>query len=175
MSGRQKSIVGTVVSDKMDKTVIVRVESTTRHRLYRKILKRSKRYLAHDDRFDAKPGDLVLLLETRPLSRHKRWRVAEILQRGEVPELAPREIDIEYIGRPREREEQPTASDEAPATEAMEQPTLAAEESSEAPESAPQSAETSAQDEPLVETPATQEVGANDGAGAGADDEEPAT
>jgi small subunit ribosomal protein S17 len=104
MPSRQKSLVGTVVSNKMEKTVVVLVESTTRHRLYRKILRRSKRYLAHDDRFESQPGDLVMLLETRPLSRHKRWRVSEVLKRGDVPDVAPREIDTEYIGVPRQKE-----------------------------------------------------------------------
>jgi small subunit ribosomal protein S17 len=116
MPSRQKSLVGTVVSNKMEKTVVVLVESTTRHRLYRKILRRSKRYLAHDDRFDSQPGDLVMLLETRPLSRHKRWRVGEVLKRGDVPDVAPREIDTEYIGVPRQKEtDDELAADASPA------------------------------------------------------------
>ena len=94
-------MTGRVVSDKMDKTVIVTVQSTKRHRLYHKILRRSKRYFAHDEG-DAKPGDLVRIEETRPSSRHKRWRVAEILRRGEVAEVAPREIDSEYLSKERE-------------------------------------------------------------------------
>ncbi len=101
MAGRQKTMTGRVVSDKMDKTVIVTVQSTKRHRLYHKILRRSKRYFAHDEG-DAKPGDLVRIEETRPYSRHKRWRVAEILRRGEVAEVAPREIDSEYLSKERE-------------------------------------------------------------------------
>ena len=109
MAATQKSLTGTVVSDKMDKTVVVLVQRITHHRLYRKAIKRSKRFLAHDDRFEAKPGDLVRILETRPQSRHKRWRVSEILKRGEVAEVAPREIDSEYFGRPREREAEPAA------------------------------------------------------------------
>ncbi len=121
MRGRQKSLTGTVVSDKMDKTVIVVVETTTRHRLYHKIMKRSKRYLAHDDHLEAKPGDLVRIMETRPMSRHKRWRVAEIIERGEVPEIAPREIDSEYIELHREREAPPAPrAAEAPETAAHE-------------------------------------------------------
>jgi small subunit ribosomal protein S17 len=100
----QKSITGTVVSDKMAKTVIVQVASTTRHRIYKKIMRRTKRYLAHDDRLGAKPGDTVRIVETRPLSRLKRWRVAEIVERGEVAEIAPREIDAEYLSRRREKE-----------------------------------------------------------------------
>ncbi len=117
MPGQAKGLIGTVVSDKMSKTVVVLVETTTRHRLYRKILRRSKRYQAHDDRLEAKPGDRVRLLATRPLSRHKRWRVAEILQRGEVAEVAPREIDSEYFGHRRER----APVEEAPATAAKPQ------------------------------------------------------
>jgi small subunit ribosomal protein S17 len=114
MSG-PKSMTGTVVSDKMAKTVIVKVERTATHRLYKKIMRRSSRYLAHDDHLDAKLGDTVRIVETRPMSRLKRWRVAEIVQRGEVAEIAPREIDAEYLSRPREKEEPaaPKATSEA--------------------------------------------------------------
>ncbi len=119
MAGRLKSLVGTVVSDKMEKTVVVAVETTTRHRLYHKIFRRTKRYQAHDDRLDAKVGDQVRILETRPLSRHKRWRVAEVLQRGEVAEVKPKEIDADLIERPREAaaEEVAAAPVAAPAAE----------------------------------------------------------
>ena len=107
MAEQQKSLTGTVVSDKMEKTVVVRVDHTMRHRLYHKIMKRSKRYLAHDDRLEAKLGDVVRIIEARPMSRHKRWRVAEIVERGEVAEIAPREIDAEYLALHREREAPP--------------------------------------------------------------------
>jgi small subunit ribosomal protein S17 len=141
-----KMLTGTVVSDKMDKTVIVTVQTTTRHRLYRKILKRSKRYMAHDDRFEAKTGDLVRIAEMRPLSRHKRWRVIEIVQRREVAEVAPREIDAEYINIQREREEPPAPKAKAPSDEA------------EAPADAPV-AEVPVAEEPTTdETPATDET-----------------
>jgi small subunit ribosomal protein S17 len=110
MAERQKSLTGIVVSDKMDKTVVVRVDHTSRHRLYRKIIRHSKRYFAHDDRLEAKPGDMVRIVESRPMSRHKRWRVAEIVERGEVAEIAPREIDTEYITMHREREAPPQAA-----------------------------------------------------------------
>ena len=129
MPGQAKGLIGTVVSDKMSKTVVVLVETTTRHRLYRKILRRSKRYQAHDDRLEAKPGDRVRILATRPLSRHKRWRVAEILQRGEVAEVAPREIDSEYFGRRRER----ASVEETPATGAKPQAVTDAPAAEEAP------------------------------------------
>lgn len=107
MAERQKSLHGTVVGDKMEKTVVVRVDHTTRHRLYHKIIKRSKRYLAHDDHLEAKVGDKVRIMEMRPMSRLKRWRVAEIVERGEVAEVAPREIDSQYLALQREREAPP--------------------------------------------------------------------
>ena len=146
MAATQKSLTGTVVSDKMDKTVVVLVQRITHHRLYRKAIKRSKRFLAHDDRFDAKQGDLVRILETRPQSRHKRWRVSEILKRGEVAEVAPREIDSEYFGRPREREAEPAAKP-PPAVEA---PT--AEAATETPVAEAHTAE-AATETPVVEAP----------------------
>jgi small subunit ribosomal protein S17 len=154
MPGQRKSLTGTVVSDRMDKTVVVLVETTTRHRLYRKILRRSKRYLVHDDRLDAKPGDLVRILETRPFSRHKRWRVAEILERGEVAEIAPREIDSEYLGRPRERETEAPAEPsavEAAVAEVGAEEERAAEAEAPAAEAAPEATAEAPTIEPTVE------------------------
>jgi small subunit ribosomal protein S17 len=78
----RKTRRGVVVSDKMDKTVVVVVEDRVRHPLYGKIMKRTARYTAHDEREEAGVGDLVLLMETRPLSKTKRWRVAEILEKA---------------------------------------------------------------------------------------------
>ncbi|AZB72064.1 30S ribosomal protein S17 [Synechococcus elongatus] len=75
-----KERVGTVVSDKMDKTVVVAVEDRTAHPKYGKIVVRTKRYKAHDEDNRAKTGDRVRIQETRPLSRTKRWTVAEILE-----------------------------------------------------------------------------------------------
>jgi small subunit ribosomal protein S17 len=127
MTGQRKALIGTVVSDKMDKTVVVVVHTTTRHRIYDKIMKRTRRFMAHDDRFEAKPGDIVRITETRPLSRHKRWRVAEVIQRGEVAEIAPREIDTEYLSLTRERAEPVApAAATAEATEAAAEPGEAA-------------------------------------------------
>ena len=159
MAETQKSLTGTVVSDKMEKTVVVLVERITHHRIYRKTLKRSKRFLAHDDRFDAKPGDLVRILETRPVSRHKRWRVSEILKRGEIAEIDPREIDSEYFGRPRERAAEVAAKPpaaEAPAAEAAAEPPAAeapeAEVATEAPAAEAPEAEV-ATEAPAAEAP----------------------
>jgi small subunit ribosomal protein S17 len=79
---RRKTRVGVVVSDKMDKTVLVAVRDTTRHALYGKILRRIKKYAAHDDTNACGVGDRVLIAETRPLSKTKRWRVAQILEKA---------------------------------------------------------------------------------------------
>jgi small subunit ribosomal protein S17 len=77
-----KERVGLVVSDKMDKTVVVAVENRTAHPKYGKIVIRTKRYKAHDETNECQVGDRVRIQETRPLSRTKRWQVAEILDRS---------------------------------------------------------------------------------------------
>lgn len=79
---QRKVRTGLVVSDKMDRTVIVNVETTVRHPLYGKIYKRNSKLHAHDETNDAKTGDRVRVIETRPLSKTKRWRVVEILERA---------------------------------------------------------------------------------------------
>jgi len=73
---------GFVVSDKMEKTVVVEVERTTRHPLYGKVLRRSTKFKAHDERNECRTGDEVRIMECRPLSRDKSWRVIEILRRA---------------------------------------------------------------------------------------------
>jgi small subunit ribosomal protein S17 len=93
MERKRKTRFGRVVSDKMDKTVVVAVETSKRHPLYKKTIKRIVRYKAHDESNKCKVGDIVEVIETRPLSRQKRWRVAEIISRGEVVEVQPREIE----------------------------------------------------------------------------------
>jgi len=80
--GRRKSQVGVVTSDKMMKTVVVQIETVTRHPLYKKIMRRAKTFKAHDEERTAKVGDLVRIVETRPLSKEKRWRVTEIVKRA---------------------------------------------------------------------------------------------
>ncbi len=192
MAGRQKTMTGRVVSDKMDKTVVVMVQSTKRHRLYQKILRRSKRYFAHDEG-DAKPGDLVRIEETRPYSRHKRWRVTEILRRGEVAEIAPREIDSEYLSKEREVQaplpppprEEPVdegVTDEAAADEAEgdEAPTAAVETqepeaSAEEPVDEEEASDDDADEKPadeVADTEKTPEEGADDNEAEAADEEE---
>jgi small subunit ribosomal protein S17 len=78
--GSRKKKIGLVVSDKMDKSVVVEVERRFIDPMYKKIVKRKKRYKAHDERNECHIGDKVLLMETRPLSRDKRWRVASIMK-----------------------------------------------------------------------------------------------
>lgn len=80
--GRRKERVGLVVSDRPDKTIIVRVDRRTTSGLYAKTVTRSKRYHAHDETNDARVGDRVRIVETRPLSKLKRWRLAEIVERA---------------------------------------------------------------------------------------------
>jgi small subunit ribosomal protein S17 len=79
---QRKSRIGRVVSDKMDKTVVVLIEQRIAHPIYKKIFKQSKKYVAHDENQDAKVGDLVRIMETRPLSKRKRWRLVEVVERA---------------------------------------------------------------------------------------------
>ncbi|MBQ3033454.1 MAG: 30S ribosomal protein S17 [Deferribacterales bacterium] len=80
--GRRKVRRGVVVSDKMQKTVIVKVERLMLHPMYKKFIKRSKTFFAHDEGNTARVGDLVQIVETRPLSKNKRWRVESILSKS---------------------------------------------------------------------------------------------
>jgi small subunit ribosomal protein S17 len=97
MASLEKAQLGTVVSNKMDKTVVVRIDRQKRHRLYGKTLRRTLRYKVHDEKNECNLGDIVRIAETRPLSREKRWRVVEIVTRGDVAEVAPREIGARII------------------------------------------------------------------------------
>jgi small subunit ribosomal protein S17 len=109
---RGKVREGTVVSDKMEKTVVVAVEANFRHRLYKKTVRRVRRLMAHDEREEAHLGDRVRIIEAAPTSRHKRWRLLEILTRVELPEVAPESIDLELLGevKPEEPEVEQVAS-----------------------------------------------------------------
>ncbi|HHT62304.1 MAG: 30S ribosomal protein S17 [Bacillota bacterium] len=80
----RKIRIGHVVSDKMDKTVVVRVETKVRHPLYGRIIKQSKKFKAHDENNESHIGDKVKIMETRPLSKEKRWRVVEILEKAPI-------------------------------------------------------------------------------------------
>ena len=80
--GNRKTRIGKVVSDKMDKTVVVAVETKVRHPLYGKIINRTTKFKAHDENNEAKVNDKVLIMETRPLSKDKRWRLVEIVEKA---------------------------------------------------------------------------------------------
>lgn len=79
---RRKTRTGIVVSDKMQKTIVVKVERFTRHPLYKKTIRRYKKFKAHDENSSAKTGDTVKIMETRPLSKEKRWRLLEVLKKA---------------------------------------------------------------------------------------------
>jgi small subunit ribosomal protein S17 len=89
---KRKTRFGRVVSDKMDKTAVVAVETLRHHPLYKKTIRRTVKYKAHDANNECGLGDMVRIVETRSLSREKRWRVAEIITKGEVVEVQPKEI-----------------------------------------------------------------------------------
>ncbi len=78
----RKSRVGLVVSDKMEKTVVVSIERRVQHPVYGKMVRRTKRFKAHDEMNEAKTGDTVRIMETRPMSKDKRWRIVEIVERA---------------------------------------------------------------------------------------------
>ena len=80
-TGKRKTKVGRVVSDKMDKTIVVSVERLARHRLYKRVIRLTTKFKAHDELNEAKVGDTVLIEESRPLSATKRWRLVEVLSR----------------------------------------------------------------------------------------------
>jgi small subunit ribosomal protein S17 len=97
---RRRTKMGTVVSDKMDKTVVVAVESLKRHRLYGRTMRRTKNYPAHDEENRCKIGDKVIIAESRPLSRTKRWQVREIVGHDVVASL-PKIDDVDVSAPPR--------------------------------------------------------------------------
>ncbi len=78
----RKTRTGTVVSDKMDKTIVVAIEDNVRHPLYKKIVKRTVRLKAHDEANECRKGDVVEVMETRPLSKDKRWRLTRIIEKA---------------------------------------------------------------------------------------------
>jgi small subunit ribosomal protein S17 len=82
VNGKRKTKVGRVVSDKMDKTIVVSVERLARHRLYKRVIRLSTKFKAHDELNEARVGDTVLIEESRPLSATKRWRLIEVVTRA---------------------------------------------------------------------------------------------
>lgn len=82
MREQRKRLIGVVTSDKMDKTIVVKVATTKRHRQYGKVVRMVKKYKAHDEGNECRIGDRVQIIESRPISRHKRWSVVSILERA---------------------------------------------------------------------------------------------
>ena len=190
--GGRKVRDGTVVSDKMDKTLLVAVEAHIRHPLYKKRVRRLRRFMAHDEREEGKMGDRVRIVEAAPISRKKRWKLVEILERAELPDVAPESIDLDLLGEvkrgeaeaveaiaapvavaqteaveeaaPEEPAERPSASEAAPATEVVAEEVAVEEAAPEEPAEEPSASE---------EKPAP-EVVAEEAAGEEAATEEPA-
>ena len=150
----RKQRVGFAVADAAHKTVVVRVERTVRHPLYKKTMRRRKRYLAHDEANDCRNGDRVLIEECRPLSRRKSWRVVEILERREVAEIQPGEIAAPAI-----EPEEPAQEAAPPAASQPEPPAQAEAAAQPAPQPEPpqQAAQPAA---PQPEPPAQAEAAA---------------
>lgn len=92
MAGKRRTKVGRVVSDKMDKTIVVSVERLRRHPIYKRVVRLSSKFKAHDEENSARVGDTVRIEESRPLSREKRWRVIEVVARGSGVEQAESEL-----------------------------------------------------------------------------------
>src|SRR4029077_12285615 len=115
--GGRKIREGTVVSDKMMKTVVVAVHSAIRHPLYKKTIRRVRNYMAHDEDEVARMGDRVRIVEASPISKKKRWRVAEVLSHVELAELAPEAIDSTLIEELAAPIEPPVRAASAEATE----------------------------------------------------------
>lgn len=93
----RKARVGTVVSDVNDQTIVVLVERAARHRLYKKVIRQTKKYHVHDPENTATVGDIVRIEEGRPVSKKKRWHLLEVLTERAVAEVAPEELDEELV------------------------------------------------------------------------------
>ena len=134
VQSKRKTKVGRVVSDKMDKTIVVSVERLARHRLYKRVIRLTTKFKAHDEQNDAHTGDTVLIEESRPLSATKRWRLVRVIQRaGEhgspseiVAEEAASSEAIHAVAHPGRLAD----ADEAEAGDGAETPETAGEEAS---------------------------------------------
>lgn len=155
--GGRKIREGTVVSDKMEKTIVVSVASAIRHRLYKKIIRRQRHYMVHDENGDAHTGDRVRIVESAPISKTKRWRLAEVLRQVDLPEMAPEELDLDIIGEERPEEEEAPA-ETVPADEPAAEDVVQADAGPEALETAEQThtEESTDTEEPAAE-PITEE------------------
>jgi len=123
MGEKRKSRLGRVVSNKMDKTAVVTVETRRHHPIYKKTVRRITRYKVHDEMNECQPGDTVRLEETRPLSKEKRWRVAEIVIKAEQLEFRPVELELqpeEAVAEPEEAAVEPEEAAVEPEEAAVE-------------------------------------------------------
>jgi small subunit ribosomal protein S17 len=118
---RRKLRTGRVIKDKSDKTVLVVVQWQQRHLLYKKSIRRTTKYYVHDQENRCKVGDLVRIEETRPISRLKRWRVMEIIERREVAEIKPSELDEGLLSEEQETQAQREAENDGEGTPEPEQ------------------------------------------------------
>ena len=122
VQNKRKTKVGRVVSDKMDKTIVVSVERLTRHRLYKRVIRLSTKFKAHDETNDARIGDTVLIEESRPLSATKRWKLVSVVQRagehGNPADIVVDEVETDeaihaaaHPGRTRSEDDEKAATD----------------------------------------------------------------
>ena len=128
---QRKTRVGRVVSDAMDKTVVVAVERRVHHRLYHKSVRRAKKFKAHDEANEYRVGDVVRLMETRPLSRTKRWRVVQLLHRDEASEIDVAVEDAAEVPEPVAEPEAVPPEAEASADEAVDETAAGSSETGE--------------------------------------------
>ena len=151
-ASRRKTKVGRVVSDKMDKTIVVAVERLARHRVYKRVMRVTTKFKAHDEENAASVGDRVLIEEWRPMSREKRWRLLEIISRAGTP--------VELI------------SEEPETTEAISAVAHPGRRAKEEAEAAAAEGEVAAESEATAEAESGSDAGATDAAGAGANESE---
>jgi small subunit ribosomal protein S17 len=157
--GGRKTKEGTVVSDKMENTVVVAVKTSRRHPLYKKTIRRVHKFMAHDASGDTKLGDVVRIVEISPVSKRKRWGVIEVLERAELPDLAPGSIDLEIIGEVKAE----APAEEVPASAIVEEPAPeeAVAEAESAPEAVAEEPSIEVSGEPATEAAIEAESGAD--------------
>ena len=156
--------IGAVISDKMDKTRVVAVPWSQRHRIYKRAIRRLSKFKVHDEENATRMGDQVRIIETRPLSKDKRWRIVEILVRGEQVDVAPEEIDATLV---EEMEQLPKTAAATVVAEAVVEEPEEAPVMEEAPAEAPVAEEAAAEeaDEPAdepAEAPVAEEAAAEE-------------
>ncbi len=118
---KRQSIIGTVISDRMDKTVVVQVETLKQHPKYKKYIRNRKNYKAHDEENGCELGDVVRCMETRPISKEKRWRVIEVIRKHYVSTLEVEDPDVIKQKKEKKIEEDKSGQAEAVVAEAEEE------------------------------------------------------